>query len=288
MPRMAKTILIIANNDKPGVAEELKRLEGWLAQRGRITIQSNRDSSPPPRADLCIVFGGDGTLLAAARRVACAGIPMVGVNMGKLGFLADYNVEHLQKHLDDILAGRVSPTQRMMLDVEVRQGTQTVFRSPAANDAAIMAGSPFRMIELHVAMDGEHIATYMGDGVVVATPTGSTGYTLSAGGPILEPDAQAIALTPVAPHSLSLRPIVLRSSAVISISAASVNPGTTLVVDGQVSSPLAEGQEITIRQADCKALVVPHPGRTFFARLTEKLQWAQSPHHPHQPPPEVR
>jgi NAD+ kinase len=148
-----------------------------------------------------------------------------------------------------------------------------------ANDVSITAGPPFRMIELHVAKDGENVATYMGDGVVVATPTGSTGYTLSAGGPIVEPQAEVIVLTPVAPHSLSLRPMVLRSDSVITITAQHVNPGTALVVDGQISTPLQAGAQVAIRRAACNARVVPHPGRTFFSRLTSKLQWAQSPHH---------
>lgn len=281
---MLPTILIIANNDKPGVAQELDRLRDWLSQRGRLIIQSNRDASPPPQAQLCLVFGGDGTLLAAARRVACAGIPLVGVNMGKLGFLADYSVEHLQRHLDDILAGKVAPTERMMLQVQVHSAGGVDFDSPVANDVAITAGPPFRMIELHVAKDGENVATYMGDGVVVATPTGSTGYTLSAGGPIVEPEAEVIVLTPVAPHSLSLRPMVLRSSSVIIITAQHLNPGTALVVDGQISTPLQAGAQVTLRRAACNARVVSHPGRTFFSRLTSKLQWAQSPHHQSQAP----
>jgi NAD+ kinase len=135
------------------------------------------------------------------------------------------------------------------------------------------------MIELAVARDGDCIATYLGDGVVVATPTGSTGYNLSAGGSVLEPELEAIAITPVAPHSLSMRPIVVAAGALIRITTARPNPGTTLVVDGQLSTPLAEGQTVQIRRAECNARVIPHPGRTFFRRLTEKLQWGQSPHH---------
>ena len=273
-----KRILIIADPRKPGVREQVAALRPWLARRAEVILDSGQ-GLPPPRADLCVVFGGDGTLLGAARQVACAGVPMLGVNMGKLGFLADFSIEHLKKHLDEILSGRVAPTERMMLEVKVRQGGRTLFFSPAANDVAVLAGAPFRMIQLHVAKDGDDIATYLGDGVIVATATGSTGYTLSAGGPILEPELDAMVITPVAPHTLSLRPIVLRSDSVIRITASRLNPGTTLMVDGQVSTLLRERQQVVIRRAACNARIMPHPGRTFFARLTEKLQWGASPHH---------
>ena len=135
------------------------------------------------------------------------------------------------------------------------------------------------MIDLHVAVGDEEVASYLGDGVVVATPTGSTGYNLSAGGPILEPRLDAMVITPVAAHSLSMRPIVVRSDTTIRITTCTINPGTKLVIDGQVSTPLAEGQTVEIRRADCNAEVIPRPGRTFFGRMTEKLQWGRSPHH---------
>ncbi|MHC4717771.1 MAG: NAD(+)/NADH kinase [Planctomycetota bacterium] len=277
----AKRILIFANMDKPNVPEEIERLGPWIAERGEIV--SVADAHDPHElkeatADLCIVFGGDGTLLAAARWLAPAGIPMMGVNMGKLGFLADFSVEHMQKHLEDILAGKVAPMERMMLQVRAI-GPDRTFSSLAANDVAVTAGEPFRMIELRVGQGDEEIATYLGDGVVVATPTGSTGYNLSAGGPILDPSLEAIVVTPVAAHTLAMRPIVIQSDVPVRITTNRINPGTTLFVDGQVSTGLVEGQTIEVCRAECSARIVPHPGRTFFARLTEKLQWGRSPHH---------
>lgn len=282
MPAMGgKRILIVANMDKPGVGEQVEALRPFLSRHGEVVAVLDAQRGKPPaggRADLCIVFGGDGTLLAAARAVAPLGIPLMGVNMGQLGFLADFSVEHMQKHLDDILAGRVVPMDRMMLAVRAGRGAQA-FASLAANDAAVAAGDPFRIIDLRVSCGEEEVAGYLGDGVVVATPTGSTGYNLSAGGPILEPTLQAMVITPVAAHSLSMRPIVVGAGEVIRITTLRINPGTKLVIDGQVSVPLGEGQTIEIRRAEYSARIVPHPGRTFFHRLTEKLKWGQSPHH---------
>jgi len=275
-----KRILIVANYDKPGVAEQLQSLRPWFEQRAELAgvVDSSSDEDlTGARADLCIVFGGDGTLLAAARKVAPAGIPIMGVNMGKLGFLADFNVEHMQKHLGDILAGRVVPEGRMMLQVRAGDGPGA-FSSLAANDVSITAGEPFRMIELTVAQGDDEIATYLGDGVIVATPTGSTGYNLSAGGPILEPALEVMVITPLAAHSLSMRPIVVRADAAIRIRTSRLNPGTRLVIDGQISTPLSEGQSVEIRRARVPARIVPHPGRVFFRTLTGKLKWAQSPH----------
>jgi len=273
-----KQILIIANADKAGVTAQVEALQPWLAQRGHaVEVADVRQGGPVPRADLCIVFGGDGTLLAAARQVAPAGIPMIGVNMGKLGFLAEFNVEHMKRHLDEVLAGKIAPTERMMLRADAGDGE--AFCSLAANDVAIAAGAPFRMIELTVGQGDEEIATYLADGVVVATPTGSTGYNLSADGPILDPTLEAVVITPVAAHSLSMRPIVVRPDAPIRITANRVNPGTTLVIDGQDCAGLTEGQTVIVRRAECNARIIPHPGRTFFGTLTRKLQWGLSPHH---------
>jgi len=277
-----KRILIVANMSKPGVAQQIEALRPWFAQRAEVAEVVDvlaGEACTNVQADLCIVFGGDGTLLAASRHVAPAGIPLMGVNMGKLGFLADFSVEHMQKHLDDILAGRVPPAERMMLRVGAADGGQS-FSWLAANDVAVAAGEPFRMIELSVAQGEDEIATYLGDGVVVSTPTGSTGYSLSAGGPILEPTLEAVVITPVAAHTLAMRPIVVRCDVPIRITTTRLNPGTTLVIDGQLSRPLTEGMAVDISRADCNARIIPHPGRTFFRRLTGKLQWGTSPHHP--------
>ena len=282
-----KNLIILGNMDKPGVPEQIEALRDWFDQRVEVLAVLPAAGQLPDGlgvADLCVVFGGDGTLLAAARMLAGTGTPLLGVNMGKLGFLAEYSVEHLQKHFDDILSGKIAPTERMMLFVCISNCEVHQFCSPAANDVAISAGRPFRMIDLNVSQGDHQISRYLGDGLVVSTPNGSTGYNMSAGGPILEPTLDALAITPVAPHSLSMRPIVAQSNATIRITATQVNPGTAVVIDGQVSSGLCDGDTIDVRRAEKGAMIVPRPGRPFFKTLAEKLQWGQSPHHTAQTP----
>jgi NAD+ kinase len=275
-----KKLLIIGNMSKPGVAEQVEALRAWFCKRVEIIGVLSAHESPPPQAvsaDLCVVFGGDGTLLAAARALAGSAVPLLGVNMGKLGFLAEFDVEHMTRHLDDVLAGRVAPTERMMMEVRLDRGGRGQFGSPVANDVTFAAGAPFRMINLDVARGAEEIARYPGDGLVVSTPTGSTAYNMSAGGPIMEPTLDAIAITPIAPHSLSMRPIVVRSDEVIRVTAVRVNAGSAVIVDGQISTPLCEGDTAEIRRAEKPMRLIPHPGRPFFDTLTSKLQWGRSP-----------
>ena len=277
-----KRVLILVNDNKPGARREVEALTPWLRERveltGVVSILENPPSLPLP-ADLCIVFGGDGTLLAAARMLAAESVPLLGVNMGKLGFLAEFNVEHMQLHLADILGGTVKPTRRMMLDICVRGSGRQGLCSLAANDVVISAGPPFRVIDLAVDQGKTHISRYLGDGLVIATPTGSTGYTMSLGGPILEPTLEAITIIPIAPHSLSLRPIVVGSDQPIFVRAARLNAGTTLIVDGQINSAFQKDDVLEVRRSPRHALIVPHPGRSFFGTLAAKLQWGQSPHH---------
>jgi NAD+ kinase len=255
----------------------------FLSQHAEVMAVRPANEPPPDearQADLAVVFGGDGTLLSAARMLAGTRIPMLGVNMGKLGFLAEFDVEHLKKHFEEILAGDVRPTERMMCEVTVGESgcSGEAVVSPAANDIAVAAGEPFRMIDLRVEQVGSVIARYRGDGVIVSTPNGSTGYNMSAGGPILEPTLDAITITPIAPHTLSIRPIVVRSDKTITIVACKVNAGTCLIIDGQKCCHLAEGARVQIHRAASGLLLIPHPGRSFFQTLSGKLNWG-IPHH---------
>jgi len=278
---VSKRIIILANLDKPGVQQELDALREWIAQRAEVMlVQSAREELPrcASQADLCLVLGGDGTLLSAARALADTDIPLLGVNMGKLGFLAEFDLDALRTHLDDILAGRLVPTRRIMLQVCVSNRDNRGFCSAAANDVIISAGRPFRMIELDVLQSDSQIAQYFGDGLIVATPTGSTGYNMSAGGPILEPSLDALILTPIAPHSLAMRPLVVDTHSPIYIDAVRINPGTALIVDGQVSTHLREGDRVEIVRHARPARIFSHPRRNFFDTLTTKLQWGRGPH----------
>ncbi|MHC4562179.1 MAG: NAD(+)/NADH kinase [Planctomycetota bacterium] len=277
-----KHILILGNMTKPGVREKIDELLPWFAERVDV-LGVHRADEPDPsgigEADLCVVFGGDGTLLHAARNMANTGVPLLGVNMGKLGFLAEFTVAELQRHFEAILAGEVAPTERMLLEVCVNGCEKKAFCATAINDVAIQAGEPFRMIDLIVEQNGGMISRYLGDGLVICTPTGSTAYNLSAGGPIIEPTLDAVTITPIAAHTLALRPIVVRSDETISVTASQVNPGSTVVIDGQATTGLCEGDVVEIRRSATPARIIPCPSRSFFQTLTNKLQWGQSPHH---------
>lgn len=275
-----KNLLILANATKSGVMELIESLRPWFQQHAHVlAVAPAREPLPAHagRADLCLVFGGDGTLLLAARLLSGMHVPLLGINMGKLGFLAEYNIEHLRRHFAQILSGEIAPVERIMLDVCVRGCDGQKFCSTAANDVVISAGPPFRMITLRATRGGDEIAEYRGDGLIIATPTGSTGYNMSAGGPIIEPTLEAFAITPIAPHSLSLRPIAVRSDQVITVTASHVNAGTAVIVDGQVSSSLCDGDVIEVRRSDRSLWLIPHPGRSFFATLSGKLNWGHGP-----------
>lgn len=283
-----RKIIIVTNSAKEGVGEQVERLRPWFARQAEVVAVVEASDAAPDgaaEADLCVVFGGDGTLLAAARMLSATGTALLGVNMGKLGFLAEYDVEHMKKHFEAILEGEIAPVERIMLDVQIVACDRHAMNCPAANDVAISSGSPFRMIDINVTQDGRQIARYLGDGLVVATPTGTTGYNLSAGGPILDPTLDAVTITPVAPHTLSMRSIVVRTDLPIFLTAESVNPGSAVIVDGQVTGGLCDGDVVEIRKAPRGLRLVPHPGHTFFDTLTRKLQWGSSPHHPSNPAP---
>jgi NAD+ kinase len=288
--RPGKRVLILGNMDKAGVAEEIAALRPWLASRAHVVAVLPARSPLPDaalEADLAVVLGGDGTILSAARAVARRPLPLVGVNLGKLGFLAEYTVADLKAHFQDLLAGDVPAIERIMLDVSVRSPGRRAFHCDAANDVTLAAGPPFRMIDLLVDVETPSPAAagprsmwrYRGDGIVVATPTGSTGYNLSAGGPVLEPQLAAMVIAPLAPHSLSLRPVVLRAEAAVCITATRVNRGSALIVDGQISRPFRDGDRVEVRRSGAVMKLVPHPGRTFFQMLAGKLHWGKSPHH---------
>ncbi len=278
-----KKVLILGNMDKPGVADEIDSLMGFFEPLvDVVAVLPARGSLDAnlARADLCVVFGGDGTLLSAARMLVDTGVPLLGVNLGKLGFLAEFSVEHLRKHFADILAGKAPVTERMMLQVCIHCNHHTErFASPAANDVVVAAGEPFRIIDLAVNRGDVQIARYSGDGLIVATPTGSTGYNMSAGGTIMEPTLRAVAITPIAPHTLSLRPIAVAIDQPITVRAERVNTGSAVIVDGQVRADFRDGDTIEITPARTPLRIITHPGLSFFQTLSTKLKWGLNPGH---------
>ena len=259
-------------------AESILACLRGLAKSVQVTDVGKGGPIEEGAADLVVVLGGDGTFLGAARRLASSQIPVVGVNLGRLGFLTEFGPKEFLASAEAILAGQLKALPRMMLDVQVCRNGQPCFQSPAMNEVSILAGEPFRMIELNVRHREVEVCTFFGDGLILATPTGSTAYTLSAGGPILMPGMQAIVMTPVAAHSLSMRPVVLTSEYPVEVRPVRANPGTTASIDGQIRYGLAAGDVVEVVASPHRLWVVQNPHWPFFRTLRTKMQWGHSPH----------
>jgi NAD+ kinase len=234
------------------------------------------------QCDFAIVFGGDGSIISTARNVSKASLPVIGVNVGKLGFLAEFSVAELEDFFPSLKKGDVPIDKRMMLNCRVFNNSRPKnqhdkFCSAAINDIYITAGPPFRMIELKILVDGQPLAGCVTDGLIISTPTGSTAYNLSAGGPILSPRIEAVVITPICPHSLSFRPIVINADSKIEVFGVRVNEGTTISIDGQVSLNLSIDDVVSIEKADSDFLIVNNPLRSQWDTLATKLSWAEKP-----------
>jgi NAD+ kinase len=276
-----RRVLLLADRSRPVVAKVLDGLRESIAQWAEITGEFDTSDDPlPPQveADMGVVFGGDGSLLSQARRTADRALPLVGVNFGRLGFLAAFDAENLLQHAAIIFGPDPPITEHMMLAAAVYDADGASRHSGLAiNDCVVTAGNPFRMIELRVSIDDAMGPTVGGDGVIVATPVGSTAYNVSAGGPIVDPSLEAVIITPLAAHSLAFRPFVVCPWCTIRIDVARANPGTSLVLDGQVPVPLGVGQRIIIHRHPKKARFVANPATTYWRILLDRMRWAAPP-----------
>lgn len=272
-------VILFADRDHPEVAPLYERMRDWIDERAEIAGEFEANGSVLPEGvapDLAVVFGGDGTLLTQGRALADRNLPLVGVNFGRLGFLAEFDWQSLQEHADVVFGGSPPVHEHMMFDVAVANAEGVArHEGIAINDAVVRA--PLRMIELKMTLDGERAPSLMGDGVIVATPTGSTAYSVSAGGPIVGRGLTAIILTPLAPHSLAFRPIVLRADALVDIEVARDVEDTALILDGQVTIPLHFGDRVTITRSAHIARFVTNPSTTFWRIVKNKLNWAAAP-----------
>ncbi|MEC8321599.1 MAG: NAD(+)/NADH kinase [Planctomycetota bacterium] len=276
------TVLVVADPDRDGVASILDRVETALESEG-ANLARIRPSAPvpdlresPPIA--AVVLGGDGTILSEARRLAPLDLPIAGVNVGRLGFLAGLDTEGFSSAAARLVAGDAPILERMMLEVRVeRAGGEVDDWSLLLNDGVVTAGEPFRMIELRVDF-GEHEGpTLSGDGVIVSTPTGSTAYNASAGGPIVHPGCEAVVLTPLAVHSLAFRPVVATADEAPSIHVIRANAGTTLVIDGQLTRRLAPGDTVRFRRSRHRLRLVHDESSDFWQTVVHKMRWATGP-----------
>jgi len=278
---------IFVKRDRLDFARQLRDIVTWLFRRGSEVVVDERvatdfqlspvtasSAAEIPRAvDIIIVFGGDGTLLSVARLVGNARVPILGVNLGTLGFLTVVTLDELYPALETILAGRHRLDSRSMLKADVRQnGTREPVTFHALNDVVVNKGALGRMISLHVWINGDFTSSFLADGMIVSTPTGSTAYSLSAGGPIVYPALDAITLTPICPHTLTHRPLVIPARGKVGIVLHS-GEDVTLTIDGQVGVSLEVGAEVICTESDYRVDLIQPTERNFFEVLHQKLKW---------------
>jgi NAD+ kinase len=227
-------------------------------------------------SQLLLVLGGDGTLLAAARVAAAKDIPILPINMGSLGFLTSFMLEELYPALEDILAGRLTISERVMLHVELERGGKTIDKQRVLNEAVINKGALARMIELELFIDKDFVCRYRADGLIVASPTGSTAYSLSAGGPIVHPAVESFLITPICPHTLSDRPVVVRDTSFIEVKLSAGTESVFLTLDGQKGIPLQATDRVRISRAQQLLKLIQTPNKSYFEILRNRLKWGEA------------
>lgn len=286
-----KKIAIFAKVHDPrclGVAEELIE---WLARRGitasvedhlskQLKSPSVAESAESPEiardADLVVVLGGDGTLIAAARLVGERSVPILGVNLGSLGFLTEITLNELYPSVERCLKGDFEVSERMMLLASVERAGEVVELHRVLNDVVINKGALARIIDMETSVSGRYLTTFKADGLIVSTPTGSTGYSLSANGPIIHPELECISITPICPHTLTNRPLVMAGDARISIRLeSSIDEAVFLTLDGQVGVKLLCGDVVQIRKSGHSTRLVQSRSKDYFEVLRTKLKWGE-------------
>jgi NAD+ kinase len=283
-----KTVALIGLYNARHNAEALVSLAGFLIEQG-CSVLVERETADNggvtqftiadyaqigESADLAVVLGGDGSMLSAARHLSAYGTPMVGVNQGRLGFMTDIALGNMLESMRELLAGRFSLEERTMLYAEVLRAGKQIAATLALNDVVVNKGATGRLIEFLVHIDGEFVYDLRSDGLIVATPSGSTAYSLSSNGPILQPKVPGFALVPICPHTLSNRPIAVSDSSRIEITLKRA-VDARLHFDGRPQCDLEEGDHVTIRRADHSISFVHPPGYSYYAMLREKLHWSE-------------
>jgi len=274
-PRVA----IIRNPDKAGAEATMASAVRTMSRRAKVVatgvLAEAENLLAQATPDRVIVLGGDGSILAVAQALGDKQVPIVGVNFGKLGYLAEFSVEDMDLHLEAILNDPTVVSRRMMLESLITRDKGETISGTAVNDCVVHAGPPYRMIELVISIDGHPLTRVSGDGLVLATPSGSTAHNMAVGGPIIQSDVQAIALSPISPHSLTHQPLVVSGDSQIDVLVGQANAGTTVVIDGQISRPLSTGDRLTARRAKRDFLLVHNPSQPRWYTLTKKIKWGQ-------------
>jgi len=286
-PSTVKAAAIVSKPGKPELANVVPRLLHWLREHQYQVVVDEETKPYAPRVEVVprqelgsrplnfvVVLGGDGTLLSAARAVAKAGIPVLGVNLGSLGFLTEVPLDHLYPTLEGIENGRCNVEARSMVRCEVVRRDQVIASYDALNDIVVGKGTISRLNSCDVYVDGEFVSVYKADSLIVSTPTGSTAYSLSAGGPIVMPTVNAFLVTPVSAHALTHRPLVVPESSNIELVANTGDDEAYLSVDGQIGMPMHDGDRVRCRKSEHQVKLLRVQG-TFFDVLRAKLKWGQ-------------
>lgn len=267
------------NSDAEATAAELVN---WLSAKGIdlagepvFTGKETDKTRPAINADMIVVLGGDGTMIATARMVADSEVLVLGINYGGLGYLTDFRIEEMYSAIESILAGDYEVDQRVMLDVEHCRGSETIGSGRVLNDVVINKAALARIIEIEVSLNGQFVNSFRSDGLIVATPTGSTAYNLSAGGPIVYPSMNAVVLTPICPFTLTNRPIVVPDRAEIELKLINGHEGVVLTLDGQTGFSMKGGDNVRIRKSETTLNLLQPPNRNYFDVLRNKLKWGR-------------
>ena len=288
-----KRIGVVVKPHQPEALETLCKLTEWVTARGlalvggpavdreRIehetgcVIEIISEEELPQKVDLILVLGGDGTMIATARMLGDCEVPVIGVNYGGLGYLAEFRIEELFTALESILAGDYKLEKRVMLAVELRRGELLVTRNRVLNDVVINKSALARIIEIETKLNGQFVNSFRADGLIVSTPTGSTAYNLSAGGPIVFPTMNTVVITPICPFTLSNRPIVVPDDSVIEVRLMTEKEDVALTLDGQVGFPLQVADLVVIRKSSTAFNLVQPKNRNYFDVLRNKLKWGR-------------
>jgi NAD+ kinase len=281
------TIGVVAKPQRAQALSLARELVDWL-QRREITALVEADNAAQigcgsartkeeivAAAEMIVVLGGDGTLLSVARLMRDHPVPILGVNLGHFGFLTAFSSDELLPMIERVLAGDFQVEQRMTLDVSLRRRGEALQQPQVLNEAVITQGTLARIIDVETAVDGQDVCIYRADGLIVATPTGSTAYSLSAGGPIVHPSVGVMVLSPICPHMLTHRPMVLPESALVTVMVRTPHEHVVLTLDGQEGIPLREGDVVEIRKGESSVPLVRATNRNYFDVLRSKLRWGE-------------
>jgi NAD+ kinase len=286
---MIKTVGIVSRPRREDIARVVPPLVNWLQAHGAevtcdsetgdclgpVAVGTRKREELPSCTDLLIVLGGDGTLLSAARLAAERKVPILAVNLGGLGFLTTVSQDEIYPILEEIFSGKHRVSERVMLEAEIIRGGTVIRRQIALNDAVLNKSALARIMDLELRVDGEYVTTYKSDGLILSTPTGSTAYSLAAGGPIVYPTVDSFVITPICPHTLTNRPLVIPDSATIDVDFKAGDETVFLTLDGQIGIELQQGDHIRVRKAAEKLHLIRPAKKTYYQILRNKLKWGE-------------